>query len=380
MIKLNDIARQNLPLIDEFVREFVRLTKESKFILRNEVSEFELNIKNFLKTNYGAIGVNSGTDALFLAMQYANLGRNSEVLVPSRTYIASVSAIHHVKAVPIFVDIGDDLNLNLDDLEAKITPLTRAIMPVHLSGHPCNMDRILEIAKRNHLSVIEDAAQAIGAQFKGKAVGTFGNFGAISLHPLKSLGVLGDGGLLLVKDEILSEQIRIFRDHAHPQPKIEENYMGFGINSRLDNMQAAFASIKLNYLDIWINRRRKIAKQYSESLMSTPLAIQAEKFLTSISQTSNYFDTFNSFVISVNDPLSFQSFMLEGPNPVEVSRCFRKPLHNHPTLMKQLGTKQAISLPKTEYYAERTISLPIYPELTDLEVELISEKINAYTY
>lgn len=380
LINLYEVSRQNLPLSKQFVEEFLRLVGESSFILRKEVFDFESQVKKYLNSQSQVIGVNSGTDALFLALQYSQIGFGNEVLVPSRTYIASVSAIVHTKSIPVFVDIKDDLSLDLDDLESKITDKTRAIMAVHLSGHACNMTRLIQIAQRYNLVVIEDAAPALGSKFDGTCVGTFGDFGIISLHPLKSLSVLGDGGLLLAKNIDLADKIRVFRDHGHPQPKMEENYSEFGINSRLDNFQAAIASIKLKHFDSWIRRRREIAKRYSQALLSTAITNQAQRYLENLNQASRYFDTFNSFILSVEHPDSLKKFMSEGPNPVEVQSVYQRPIHNHPNLIPHLGQKDPVVLPKTEYFARRTVSIPIYPELTDSEVEIICDKLHRYKY
>jgi dTDP-4-amino-4,6-dideoxygalactose transaminase len=378
MIKLNDLQRQNLFLMGEFIEVFGEIVKDSAFILRKDVADFELRLQEFLDTKNNVIGVNSATDALFLAMNFANIRSGDQVLVPSRTYIASISAIIHVGAIPVFVDVDDNFNLCMDDAEAKVSSATRAIMPIHLSGQPCDMQRLHLLAKKNNLVIIEDAAPAVGAKFKGKAVGTLGEFGAISLHPLKALSALGDGGLLLVQDNSLAERARVFRDHGHMQPKILEEYTEFGINSRLDNLQAAFCKIKLKYLNQWIERRREIAKYYSEQLISTSVQPQGAKYLKRLEKTSDYFDTFNSFVLELENPKQFQEFMMSGANPIEVATCFSRPLHNHPNLVKQFKFEKSISLPKTEYYSKRTVVVPIYPELTDNEVETISKKLYEY--
>jgi len=311
-------------------------------------------------------------------LKFANISLGNQVLVRSRTYIASISAILHVGATPVFVDIDDNFNLCMGDAETKVTNLTRAVMPVHLSGQACDMEKLQLLARKNNLVIIEDAAPAVGARFKSKAVGTHGEFGAISLHPLKTLSALGDGGVLLVKDYSLAERARVFRDHGHLQPKILEEYTEFGVNSRLDNLQAAFCSIKLKSLSQWINRRRQIAKHYSELLLSTSAEQQATKYLKRLGHASDYFDTFNSFVLELENPKGFQEFMANGETPIETAPCFSRPLHNHPDLLKQYKLGKNVSLPKTEFYSKRTISIPIYPELTDNEVEIISRKLYEY--
>lgn len=377
MLKIHDLARQNLHLLSEFKEVLDRIVSKSAFILRDEVREFETSVRNFLKEDVEVIGVNSGTDSLFLGLHGMGLRPGDEVIVPSRTYIASVSSIVHLKLVPRFVDVGHDLNIDINEIESHITESTKAIMPVHLSGHSCDMASITRIAREHNLKVIEDAAPTFGGKFQNRHVGTFGDYGAISLHPLKVFGVLGDGGLLITKAND-SEYLRTFRDHGHPQPKNEEQFISFGVNSRLDNLQAGFANIKLRYVNSWIDRRREIAKHYSTKLLGTCVGSQVTNYLSNMNPSSNYFDTFSSYVLCVENPAKFSEFMLNGEFPVETSRDFPKPIHNHPNLQKFLPVSASRPLRNTEYFAPRTVKVPIYPELSDAEVDSVSEKLRLY--
>lgn len=373
-----NVFRQNSQLIDDFKEALESVVGTSSFILRKDVKAFEDSISSFLNTDSQVVGVNSGTDALFFSIYLANVKRGEEVIVPSRTYIASISAIVHMGAIPVFVDIGDDLSIDPLKIREAIGPMTRAVMPVHLSGHSCDMSEVMKIAQEFNLVIIEDAAPAIGAKYQGRCVGTFGDFGAFSLHPLKTLGVLGDGGFIVSKNTRDSYMIRSLRDHAHPQPKAQENFEGFGMNSRLDNLQAAFANIKLKFLEKWIIRRREIARFYGQGLMQTRLESLGYQVVSSLEPQNKYFDTYTSFVLSVDNPQDFLSFMLRQNPPIEVTRSFWRPLHSHPSLVPLYKKESPGSLFKTDYYASKTVQLPIYPELTDVEVEHITESLKLY--
>lgn len=382
MIKLYDLARQNRKLSSDFARVLSEVIEQSAFILRDDVKDLESSVKNFLNEDVEVIGVNSGTDGLILGLFGAGLKPGDEVIVPSRTYIASVAAIVHLKLVPRFVDIGDDLNLDVDLIESQISELTKAIMPVHLSGHACDMESISRIAIKYNLKVIEDAAPSFGSKFKGQNVGTFGEIGVFSLHPLKVFGVLGDGGLMIVKSRD-ADFIRTFRDHGHPQPKSDENFISFGVNSRLDNLQAGFAKVKLRNLNDWIDRRRKIAEYYSLTLLDSRVGDQVRRYLDNLKKDSIFFDTFSAYVLSVDNPLGFSDFMLklhfgDKDLPVETARDFPRPINSHPNLRRELPTDAQRFLERTHYFAQKTMKIPIYPELEDSEVELIAKKLRRY--
>jgi dTDP-4-amino-4,6-dideoxygalactose transaminase len=378
MIRVNALERQNAPLLPEFFRVLNESVSTSSFILRDEVKKLEERVRYLLGEDSQVIGVNSGTDALMLSIFAAGIRAGDEVLVPSRTYIASVSAIVHARAKPVFIDVGEDLNLDVDCVVPLITSETKAIMPVHLSGHPCEMQKIMQIARDFNLVVIEDAAPAIGSKFRGQSVGSFGDFAAISLHPLKVLGVLGDGGLLVVNNHELANYLSVYRDHGHPQPKAFENFNSFGVNSRLDNIQAGFANIKIPLLDNWINQRRKNALRYLEVLVKTRVGRQFDKQLESLRPGSDFYDSYSSFVISVENRGDFIDSMASDPFPVEVLTSFPRPLHNHPNLLKFYNISLPQKLPRTEYFSERTVQIPVHADLTDREVEIICEKLSKY--
>jgi len=382
IIRLNDLSRQNNALKSEFAEVLFSAIDGNNFILRDYVTNLESNVRGYLKAEGEVIGINSGTDGLLLGLYGAGLKPGDEVIVPSRTYIASVATIIHLKLVPRFIDIADDLNLDAELLEREVCEFTKAIMPVHLSGHACDMSSISRIAQKYGLKIIEDAAPAFGCMYGGQHVGTHGDFGVFSLHPLKVFGVLGDGGLIVAK-QLDAPFLRLFRDHGHPQPKSDENFLTFGVNSRLDNIQAGFACVKLRLIDKWIARRRSIAEFYSRALIDSSVGSQMLKHLENMKEDSIFFDTFSSFVLCIDSPEDFSSFMIDEQSSkhrvsIETARDFPRPINSHPNLQKELSVSAPKYLEKTEYFARRAVKVPIYPELEDSEVEDIAEKMKIY--
>ncbi len=237
------------------------------FILREQLRRFEENIASFVGVKYAA-GVNSGTDALHLSLLAAGVGPGDEVITVAHTFVASVAVIVHCGATPILVDVQEDFNMNIAQVEQAISPRTKAIMPVYLNGRLCDMERLMAIARRHNLSVIEDAAQALGATFDGRKAGSFGLTGCFSFYPAKVLGGIGDGGMVTTDSQEIDEKIRLFRDHG--QQRETGEIMFYGFNSRLDNIHAAILDVKLKYLPRWIERRRELANLYEQGLSRLP--------------------------------------------------------------------------------------------------------------
>ena len=291
-----DLGRQFKPLQKEYIHEFKKVMTKGDFILRSDVVKFENKIAEFLGVKY-VVGVNSGTDALFLVLGSLGLKRNSEIISVANTYVATLSAIVHTGAKPVLADISNDHNIDVEQIEKLINKNTKAILPVHLNGRSCNMDRITQIAKKYNLIVIEDVAQSFGAKFKNKMVGTFGTAGCFSLHSVKSLGSAGDGGFVATNEKKLYEKIFKLRNHGQGKRKSGRLEMSryeiehFGFCSRLDNLQAAIVNVKFKLFKYCINRRRNIALIYSNALKNLPL------ILPSSYENSKYFDVYNSYVI-----------------------------------------------------------------------------------
>ena len=327
-------------------------------IMRKDMEDFEHNLASFTKTRY-AIGLNSGTDALCFSLKALNIGQIDEVITVSHTFVASISSIVFTGAKPILVDVGEDFTMNMDELEDVITPKTKAIIPVHLNGHMCDMEKLMEIAKKHRLYVIEDAAQALGAKFKGKIAGSIGITGCFSFYPFKLLGAFGDAGAVVTNDETLAEKIRLLRDHGQ---KTKTELVCYGFNSRLDNLQAAILNVKFKHLIEWIQKRREIAEIYNNKLSNIP-----EIKLPPHSDNA-FYDVYQNYVIKAKkrDEL-YESLKEKG-----VETLIKDPIPVH--LQKGLGLSH-FHLPYSEQLAREVISLPIYPELTLEQIEYVVECI-----
>ena len=364
-IKYINLAAQYDSINNEIKKEIFKIFKNSAFILRKSVFKFEQKICKILGVKY-CVSVNSGTDALLFALSQVGLKKNDEIITPSHTYVASVSAINHVGAVPIFVDIEEDFNIDPKAIEKKISKKTKAIMVVHLNGRSCDMRPIMKIAKKYKLKIIEDAAQAFGAKYDGKYVGNFGFAAAFSLHPMKNLSVPGDGGFLTTNNKKVYEKILLLRDHGRKKKNGKETRECYGFNSRLDNLHAAIALVKLKYFFKWVKKRNEIANNYSKKLQHIK-----EIILPVYKSKASYFNTFNSYVIRVKKRDKLKKFL--SKNGIEVFSHIDKGVH----LEKKLYRKNSY-LPKTEKIEKEIISLPIYPELKKKDFDIIIKKINHF--
>lgn len=337
--------------IDDAIR---RVLEGGKFILGSEVSAFEEELSKYCGVEY-AVGVGSGTDALLLSLMAFGIGRGDEVITTPFTFSATAEVISLLGARPVFVDI-DPKTYNIDPtkIEEAITPRTRAIIPVHLYGQPADMDEIMEIARRYDLRVIEDCAQAIGAEYRGRRVGTIGDIGCFSFFPAKNLGAYGDGGACVMKEEGLLAKISSLRVHGAKGKYIHEM---IGINSRLDTIQAAILRVKLRHLDGWIARRRKIAALYGRSIQGALLPEEA--------QGTRH--VYNQYTIRVKGQERIEEGLKE--RGVAVAIHYPRPLHLQ-RAFSYLGYKEG-DFPESELASREVISLPIYPELSDERAGLV---------
>lgn len=366
-IKYINLAAQYKSLSSDIKHEFKKIFKNSSFILRKHVTNFENIISKKINVKY-TVGVNSGTDALLFALAQIGIAKNDEIITPSHTYVATISAIVHVGAKPVFIDIQDDFNINPDLIEKKITSKTKAILPVHLNGRCCNMRKIKQIAKKYNLKIVEDAAQAFGSKFNKKFAGSFGHSAAFSLHPMKNLNVPGDGGFLTTNQKKIYNNTLLLRDHGRYRNKnLKEIRKCFGFNSRLDNIHAAIALIKLKKFNRWIVQRRKIAKIYHSHLKFIP-EIKIPLFSNG---DDKFYDTYNSYVIRARKRNALKNFLLK--NGIEVFSHIDKGVH----LEKNLKVGKW-NLPKTEEIEKQIISLPIYPELSRSKQLYIIHKIREF--
>ncbi len=336
---------------DEINTAINDVLSQGDLILRKDVEEFEENIASFVGTKY-AVGLNSGTDALYLSLRAVGIGSADEVITVSHTFFATISSIVQCGATPVLVDIRKDFNMDMDKIEESITPKTKAVIPVHFNGRVCDMERLMSMAKKHSLIVIEDAAQALGAEFNGKRAGSFGLTGCFSFYPAKVLGGFGDGGLVTTNDRDTAEKIRILRNHGQ---KNKTEIIYYGINSRLDNLQAVVLNVKFKYLPKWIERRREIANLYYEGLANIRDIGLPPK------SDERFFDVYQNYVLRAEKRDELFNFLKE--NGVEA--LIKDPIPNH--WQKNLSLSH-FQLPYTEKFAKEVISLPIYPELTDEQI------------
>jgi len=355
-------SRQYQQLKSEFNAVFGEIMSGGDFILRKHLEEFEKRIAEYVGTEY-AIGVNTGTDALYLSARALGFGPGDEIITVAHTFVATIGAIVQCGATPVLVDIGEDFNIDVDKIEGAITSRTKGIIPVHLNGHSCNMDVIMELAAKYNLRVIEDAAQALGAKFKGKRCAAFGDTGIFSFYPAKVLGTAGDGGMVCTNDDKLARKLRAFRDNGRVDSA--EVIECFGWCSRLDNLHAAILNMKFNYFDKWVKRRKEIAKIYDEGLSGVGDIVvhpQADR---------NYFDVYQNYVIRTKRRDELVRHMRNSG--VETLISWATPLHKQ----KALGLSH-FHLPMTERVSAEVVSLPIYPELTDDEAEIVIDTVKDF--
>lgn len=361
-VRFVNYPRQYRQMKREFDVVFEEVMSGGDFILRRHLEEFERRIAEYVGTKY-AIGVNTGTDALYLSTHALGFGPGDEVITVAHTFVATVGAIVQCGAIPILIDIKDDFNMDVDQIESAITRRTKGIIPVHLNGHSCNMVKIIELAKEYNLKVIEDAAQALGAKFKDKRCASFGDTGIFSFYPAKMLGAAGDGGMVCTNDDRLARKLRAFRDSGRVDSA--EVIECFGWCSRLDNLHAAMLNMKFDYFDKWIERRREIAKLYDVGLTDVG------DIIIHPCSNNDYFDVYQNYVIRSGQRDRLAQYLRDSG--VEVLISWPTPLHKQ----KALGLGH-FKLPTTERISAEVISLPMYPQLTDEEVEIVIKTIRDF--
>ncbi len=358
-----DYPLQYQILKKEIDKTIERVLKKGDLILRGDVEKFEKKLATFVGTKY-AIGLNSGTDALFFSLKTAGIDKEDEMITVSHTFVASIASIVHCGAKPVLVDIGEDFLIDVDKIEKAITPKTKAILLVHLNGRVCQMDKIMKIAKRYNLLIIEDAAQALGAKFKGKMAGSFGLIGCFSFYPAKILGAFGDGGAVVTNNQNIAKKICLLRDHGQ---KTKTKIVCYGFNSRLDNLQAAILNVKFKYLPKWIRRRREIAKIYNKGLLN----LSQLKLPPAPDSDQSHFDVYQNYVIRAKKRNELRKFLKRKG----IETLIKDPIPNH--WQKSLGLKK-FHLPNTEKFAKEILSLPIYPELTQTKIEYVIDCIRKF--
>lgn len=362
-IPLVDLKAQYASIKPEIDAAMQRVVNNTSFILGKEVTQFEKDFAAFCRVEH-CVGMDSGTAALHLALLLCDVQPGDEVITTTHTFIATAEVISLVGARPVFVDI-DPRTYNLDPnlIERAITPRTRAIIPVHLYGQPAEMDPILEIARQHNLRVIEDAAQAHGAEYRGKRAGTMGDVACFSFYPGKNLGAYGDAGALVTNNAELAERARMLRNHGR-RNKYEHFVVGYGY--RLDALQAAILGAKLPHLDAWNARRREIADRYTELLTSANIVTPyVPKHITPI---------YHIYCIRHPNRDGLQAHL--QTRGIETGVHYPIPLHLQP-VYANLGYHVG-DFPHTEQAAREIFSLPMYPELTNTQIEMIVQAIREF--
>ncbi len=361
MIPLCDLKLQYLTLKEEIDSAVQEVCANGQYILGPNVRALEQEIAEYIECRH-TIGVNSGTDALHLALRALGVGPGDEVITTPFTFIATSEAICQAGATPMFIDIDPNtFNLDPDLIQGAVTPRTKAILPVHLFGQPCDMDPIMEVAGRNGLFVVEDCAQAIGATYKGKRVGTFGDAGCLSFFPSKNLGCFGDGGMVTTNNAEVFDRAEVLRRHGG---KVKYHHTEIGLNSRLDELQAAILRAKLPYLDRWNELRRSHAYSYNKKLadrraITCPVELggspQSNDLLTAV---------YHQYTVQVENRESVMSRLKEAQ--VGHAIYYPVPLHLQ-QVHHDLGYEEG-AFPNAERAARCCLSLPMFPELTDEQI------------
>lgn len=361
-VRFVNYPRQYQQLKERFNGVFEEIMSGGDFILRKHLEGFEKKIARYVGIKYG-IGVNTGTDALYLSARALDFGPGDEVITVAHTFVATVGAIVQCGATPVLVDIKEDFNIDEEKIEPVITKRTKGIIPVHLNGHACNMEKIMYLAKKYNLKVIEDAAQALGAEFKGRKCASFGDTGIFSFYPAKMLGASGDGGMICTNDDSMARKLRAFRDNGRID-SVEEIEC-YGWCTRLDNLHAALLEMKFDYFDEWIKRRRQIANFYDGGLKGVG------DIITHPRSNSDFFDVYQNYVIrSKNRDALAEHLRNEG---IEVLISWPRPLHKQKAL-----NLNNFNLPVTEQISNEVLSLPMYPELTDEEAGCVVDAIKTF--
>ncbi|MDD9271807.1 DegT/DnrJ/EryC1/StrS family aminotransferase [Paenibacillus sp. GCM10023248] len=391
-IPLLDLSKQYLNIKDMVDNVLIRVTESTQYISGPEVKAFESEIASYLGCKY-AISCANGTDALIISLKALGIGPGDEVITSPFTFFATAEAISSVGATPVFVDVNQDTyNINPTLIESKVNSKTKAIIPVHIFGQSVEMDPIIDIAKKYSLYIIEDACQAIGAEYKEKKVGTIGDIGCFSFFPTKNLGAFGDGGLMVTNSDKIATIVRGLKAHGsghagmlayrNLNPGLDEsntktisgldeqsakyyNYL-VGYNSRLDEIQAAVLRIKLVYLDKWNDSRRQLAARYTKNLNET--------LLVTPKVSSQGREVFHLYIVQTETRSQLVKYLsMKG---ISTGVYYPVPLHLQ-TVYQHLNYKMG-DLPVSEYLSHRTLALPLYPEMSQAEQDYIIDCINQF--
>ena len=347
---------------DSYLKIFDDVCSRGAYILQKDLEDFEQSCKEFLDVKH-VFGVANGTDALIIGLKAMGVGDGDEVIMPSHTYIASAASVHLVGGKVILCECSEDGMMDAEDIKHRISNKTRAIMPVHINGRTCSMDRISEIAHENNLLIVEDAAQGFGSKYKGKSAGTFGSFGTISFYPAKLLGCLGDGGLIMTNDDDTATQISLLRDHGRNEAG---KVIDWGLNSRLDNLQAAILNHKLKTYRKDIERRREIAGMYNDALFNNN-----NLKLPFGPNNGDHFDVYQNYELRAQSRDELKAFLAKNGIGT-IIQWAGTPVHQ----FKELGFES--NLVKTDRFFEECLMLPMNMGINDNEVKFVIDKVNEF--
>lgn len=362
-----DLKTQGQGLLPEYQAAFASVVERAAYILGPEVRDFEAAFAEFCACPH-ALGVSTGTDALLLAYKAAGIGPGDEVIVPANTFLATAEAVSHVGGTPVFVDcLPETANIDPAAVEAAVTPRTKAVVPVHLFGQPADMDAIDALAAKHGLVVIEDACQAHGATHKGRPTGSLGHIAAFSFYPGKNLGALGDGGAVTTADAGMAETVRILRNHGD---KSKSEHVVVGYCFRLDNLQAAFLQIKLKRLPEWNRARRAAARRY-DRLLAEVFGGGPSAAVVPMTERPDVQAVYHLYVVQLDDRDAVRAAL--DAAGVGTGIHYPVPVHLQPAYA-HLGYKTG-ACPVAECLAGRILSLPMFPEITDQQVDYVVEQL-----
>ena len=362
MVEFVSLKRQYDCYAPEYEDAALRALRSGWYIMGQELDAFERQFADYLGMNH-CVGLNSGLDALILAIRALGIGPGDEVIVPANTYIASVLGITENGATPVFVDADAFFCLDQEKIEAAVTPLTKAILPVHLYGQPCDMKAICDLAEKHGLWVVEDCAQAHGAQLDGQLIGTFGTIGCFSFYPTKPLGALGDSGAVVTDDPILADKLRKLRNYGSGVKYVNELE---GVNSRLDEVQAASLKVGLKHLEEGNAYRNRISARYLREIRNPLVQLPGIR--------ENATHVYHIFAVLCEQRDALQQHLLDCgvktqihyPIPPHLQQCYAR-----------LGHKPG-DFPVSERYANQELSLPIYVGMPEVDVERVIEAVNSF--
>ena len=361
-VELIDLKKRYEDEKEHLIKCFDNVLKNGSLIMTDEVSNFENKVCQYTGAKF-CLGLNSGTDALMMALWSLGIKKGDEIITSPLSFVASVGAIVHVGAKTVFVDVKDDLNINEDLIESSITEKTKAIMPVHWSGKVCNMNKIIELAKKYNLHVIEDSAQGMGSYYNNQHAGTFGDISAFSAHPLKNLNAVGDSGFVITDNADLYNKIKLLRNHGMES---RDNVKIFGVNSRLDSLNAEILSFRLTRLKEVIRKRRNNIELYRKYIKTDKVILPKD--------SSNSFDSYVMMISLCENRDSLQSYLQS--KDIQSLVYYGTPLHLHKA-SSVLGYKKG-DFKNAESLADRVLSFPHHQYLTEDQIKYVSDCVNNF--